>query len=74
VHVVREPEEEGTPDLLEALRMSLEQSRGGRPRRNGNGAGSMTKEELQEQARKLGIEGRSKMSKAQLAKAVASAK
>jgi hypothetical protein len=49
---------------------------GGRARRNGsrrNGA-AQTKEELQEQARALGIEGRSKMSKAQLAKAVASAK
>ena len=84
VHRVQEPEEEGVPDLLEALRMSLEQSKGGRSRRNGarrNGSrrdgtssSTATKEELQEQARKLGIEGRSKMSKAQLAKAVASAK
>jgi DNA end-binding protein Ku len=77
VHRVREPEDEETPDLLEALRLSVEQSKGGRTRRNGsrrNGAASATKEELQEQARRLGIEGRSKMSKAQLAKAVASAK
>jgi DNA end-binding protein Ku len=76
VHRVQEPEEEGPPDLLEALRLSLDQSKGGRSRRNGrrgNGAAA-TKEELQEQARKLGIEGRSKMSKAQLAKALASAK
>jgi DNA end-binding protein Ku len=77
VHRVQEPEEEGPPDLLEALRLSVEQSKGGRARRrNGsrrNGA-SATKEELQEQARKLGIEGRSKMSKAELAKAVASAR
>ena len=76
VHRVQEAEEDGVPDLLDALRMSLEQSKGGRARRNGsrrNGA-TATKEELQEQARKLGIEGRSKMSKAQLAKAVASAK
>ncbi len=76
VHRVQEPEEEGPPDLLDALRMSLEQSKGGRRRRNGsrrNGAAA-TKDELQEQARELGIEGRSKMSKAQLAKAVASAK
>jgi hypothetical protein len=34
----------------------------------------MTKEQLQERARELGIEGRSKMSKAELAKAIASAK
>jgi len=80
VHRVQEPEEEGAPDLLSALRMSLEQSRGGRrsrrngARRSGASANGATKEELQEQARELGIEGRSKMSKAQLAKAVASAK
>jgi DNA end-binding protein Ku len=76
VHRVQEPEE-GPPDLLDALRMSLEQSKGGRSRRNGSrrdGAAAATKEELQEQARELGIEGRSKMSKAQLAKAVASAR
>jgi DNA end-binding protein Ku len=74
VHRVQEPEEEGPPDLLDALRMSLEQSKGSRSRRNGSrrDGKAATKEELQEQARKLGIEGRSKMSKAQLAKAVAS--
>jgi len=56
--------------------MSLEQSKGSRSRRNGSrrDGKAATKEELQEQARKLGIEGRSKMSKAQLAKAVASKK
>jgi len=70
VHRVQEPEEEGMPDLLEALRMSLERSEGRRKRQNGSKA---TKDELQERARELGIEGRSKMSKAQLAKAVASA-
>jgi DNA end-binding protein Ku len=32
VHRVQEPEEEGPPDLLEALRMSLEQTQGGRTR------------------------------------------
>jgi DNA end-binding protein Ku len=76
VHRVQEPEEEGPPDLLDALRMSLEQSKGGRTRRNGSrrNGGTPTKEQLQEQARELGIEGRSTMTKAQLAKAVASAK
>ena len=78
IHRVREPEEEETPDLLEALRLSLQQSRGGRARRsgssrNGNGTSRMTKDELQKRAAKLGIEGRSKMSKDELAKAVASA-
>jgi DNA end-binding protein Ku len=76
VHRVQEPEAEGPPDLLDALRMSLEQSKGGRTRRNGSRRNGVTptKEQLQEQARELGIEGRSKMTKAQLAKAVASAK
>ena len=78
IHRVREPEEEETPDLLEALRLSLQQSRGGRARRsgssrNGNGTSRMTKDELQKRAAKLGIEGRSKMSKDELAEAVASA-
>jgi DNA end-binding protein Ku len=76
IHHVQEPEEEAPPDLLDALRLSLERSKGGRTRRNGSrrDGAAPTKEELQEQARELGIEGRSKMSKAQLAKAVASAK
>jgi DNA end-binding protein Ku len=75
VHRVRELQEEETPDLLEALRMSLEQSqRGRRARRNGNGKSNATKDELQKRAAKLGIEGRSKMSKDELAKAVASAR
>jgi DNA end-binding protein Ku len=73
VHRVREPEEEETPDLMEALRRSLEQSRGGR-RGSRNGAKkSVTKDELQKRAKKLGVEGRSKMSKDELAEAVASA-
>ena len=76
LHPVRAPdEEEETPDLLEALRLSVERARGGRARRNGsgNGAAGATKGELQERRGSSGIEGRSKMSKAQLAKAVASA-
>jgi len=74
IHHVREPAEEETPDLLEALRQSLEQSqRGRRARRNGDGTSGLTKDELQKRAAKLGIEGRSKMSKDELAKAVASA-
>jgi len=71
VHRVEAPAEEEPADLMEALRRSLEQSKRGR-RRTRNGAAELTREELQERARDLGIEGRSKMSKAQLAKAVAS--
>jgi len=77
IHRVREPEEDETPDLMEALRRSLEQSRGGRARRsgsrNGNGTSKLTKDELNKRAAKLGVEGRSKMTKDELAKAVASA-
>jgi len=44
-------------------------SRGGR--RSGEGPGGRTREQLYNDARKLGIEGRSKMSKSQLQRAVA---
>jgi DNA end-binding protein Ku len=74
VHRVAAPEEEGPPDLMDALRRSLERVQGGRPAsgngRNGGGGGP-TKGELQERARELGIPGRSKMSKEELAEAVA---
>lgn len=46
-------------------------SRGGR--RSGKGPGGRTREQLYSDARKLGIEGRSKMSKDELQKAVAGA-
>jgi DNA end-binding protein Ku len=70
-----EPRE--TPDLMEALRASLETSMRGRkgshrPRRasNGGGLSELTVEELNAQARELGIEGRSMMSKRQLVSAI----
>jgi len=47
-------------------------SRGGR--QSGKGPGGRTREQLYSDARKLGVEGRSKMSKAQLQRAVAGAK
>ncbi|HEV7398691.1 MAG TPA: hypothetical protein VGN84_00320 [Solirubrobacterales bacterium] len=46
-------------------------SRGGK--RSGSGPGGRTREQLYNDAKKLGIEGRSKMSKAQLQSAVAGA-
>jgi hypothetical protein len=46
-------------------------SRGGR--RSGSGPGGRTREQLYDDAKKLGIEGRSRMSKAQLQRAVAGA-
>jgi hypothetical protein len=46
-------------------------SRGGK--RSGSGPGGRTREQLYNDAKKLGIEGRSKMSKVQLQRAVAGA-
>jgi DNA end-binding protein Ku len=71
-------EEEAPPDLLAALRESVERAKRGGGRRNGrhNGRGKktslqdLTVGELSERARKLGIEGRSKMSKRELVSAV----
>jgi DNA end-binding protein Ku len=77
VRRIQEPdEEESPPDLMEALRRSLEQVEGGRPRkakRNGGGTATLSKSELEERARELEIPGRSKMTKDELAEAVASA-
>jgi DNA end-binding protein Ku len=78
IHRVTEPEEEGPPDLMEALRQSLERAqRGRRPSRNGGrhdgDLGDLSKGELQERAKELDIPGRSKMSKDELAEAVAHA-
>jgi len=76
-HVQAPEEDDSPPDLMEALRRSLEQVEGGRGRRR-NGSSSkrssdLSKSELEERARELEIPGRSKMSKDELAAAVASA-
>jgi DNA end-binding protein Ku len=76
-----EPEDEEPPDLMEALRLSLEQrgKRGSKRTRSSSRNGSrkkvdgLSKDELQKRAKKLDIPGRSKMSKEELAEAVASA-
>jgi hypothetical protein len=52
-------------------RGSSASSRGGR--RSGEGPGGRTRDQLYNDAKKLGIEGRSKMDKAELEKAVAGA-
>jgi hypothetical protein len=54
-----------------STRGSSASSRGGK--RSGKGPGGRTREQLYNDARKLGIEGRSKMSKRQLQRAVAGA-
>jgi DNA end-binding protein Ku len=78
VHRAPEIEPDELPDLFEALRESVRMHRRGkgsaRPRANGNGKpAGLTRKELEARARKLGVEGRSKMSKDELAKAVAKA-
>jgi DNA end-binding protein Ku len=73
IHAAPELEEEEPADLLTALRESIERSRGRggrrRSRRNG-GLGGLSKQELDERARAAGIEGRSKMTKAELVRAL----
>jgi DNA end-binding protein Ku len=80
VHRAPETEEGAPPDLLEALRASIEAGGNGRSRkrrtsRNGsNGSLSgLSKGELEERARKAKIPGRSKMSKDQLIEALEAA-
>jgi DNA end-binding protein Ku len=77
VHEAPEPEEEAPPDLMAALRLSLERhGKSGARRRTAPkrevhaDADEPTKRELEEQAKKLDIPGRSKMSKEELAEAI----
>jgi DNA end-binding protein Ku len=72
IEVPDAPETEAAPDLMEALRASLEGAGGSR----GKGRGSKkapTLEELRRRAAKAGIEGRSKMGRAELERALAAA-
>ena len=77
VHVAAEPEEERPTDLLEALRRSVEASKGGRrPSKNGasrDELDDLSKSELDKRARDAEIEGRSKMSKEELIEALRTA-
>jgi DNA end-binding protein Ku len=73
-----ETEEEAPPDLLEALRASIEAAGGRRPRRASRGRSngdlsSLSKAELDERARKAKVPGRSKMSKDELIEALRAA-
>jgi DNA end-binding protein Ku len=82
IHHVAQPEEEQPPDIIEALRLSLSlerHKRGSKRTRTAQARPSSdgdapTKKELEDQARELGVEGRSKMSKQELTKAIARAK
>jgi len=69
-------EEETPPDLLEALRASIQAAGGRRPRRGSrpkHDLSSLSKAELDERARKAKLPGRSKMSKDQLIEALRAA-
>src|SRR5262249_44163450 len=83
VHRAPEVEEEAPPDLLEALRASIDAAGGRRGRstrrarasRDGTSSdlASLSKAELDERARKARIRGRSKMSKDELIEALRAA-
>jgi hypothetical protein len=61
---VNDPERSGSSRTSTARRAS------GRARRQGSRSGGPTKEELYQEARRLGVAGRSKMSKGELEKAI----
>ena len=77
VHVAATREEEGPPDLLEALRASLQAAgKGRKPARRASRNGGLerlSKSELEERAKKAKIPGRSKMSKDELIEALSEA-
>jgi DNA end-binding protein Ku len=72
VHVGAEVDEEEVPDLMTALRRSIEQARGGGVQRRGSDGdlSKLSKSELEERARKANVPGRSKMSKDELVEAL----
>lgn len=80
VHVPeRAEEEEQAPDLLSALRASVEAAQGGRgrgrgkSRANGGDLAKLTKDELYERAKELDVKGRADMSKDELVEALRTA-
>jgi DNA end-binding protein Ku len=70
VHPAADVEEERPTDLMTALRESIERSKGGKRTRRQSDLGDLSKQELDERARTAGIEGRSKMTKAELVRAL----
>jgi DNA end-binding protein Ku len=73
LHVPEPTEEEGVPDLMEALRRSIDAAKGGRDRWRDGDLGGKTKAELLELAREAEIPGRSQMDKDELVHALRSA-
>jgi DNA end-binding protein Ku len=73
VHVAEPEEPEETPDILSALRASLEEAKDGRARSrrragrgNGDGLAELSRDELYERAKRADVPGRSEMTKEQL--------
>jgi DNA end-binding protein Ku len=71
IEVPEAPRAETAPDLMEALRASLEGASGSK--RKGGSGKAPTLEQLRRRAAKAGIEGRSKMSRAELERALEAA-
>jgi DNA end-binding protein Ku len=63
-------EEGPVPDLMEALKQTLEESRRGSRKPRRQPLGDLTRDQLYERAQARGLKGRSKMSKEQLAAAL----
>ena len=72
VHVDTRKEEERVPDLMEALRASLEATGGRTNGKRRNGLSSLSKDELYERAKKADIPGRADMTKQELIEALES--
>jgi len=77
LHLERRPDEKDAPDLLEALRQSVQAAKQGRDvqrrRDDGNGAlDDLTKDELERRAKRAGLTGYSKLRKAELVRALES--
>src|SRR5256886_1869385 len=71
IHAAPELEDEEPADLLTALRESIERSgRGARRRSRNRDLGHLSKQELDKRAKAAGIEGRSKMTKGELVRAL----
>jgi DNA end-binding protein Ku len=79
VHVEPQAEPEEVPDLLSALRASLEARKGGarrtggRRRRSDGDLEGLTKDELEKRAKRAGVSGYSKMTKDELVEALEAA-
>jgi DNA end-binding protein Ku len=78
VHAAAAPHDEGSPDLLAALRASLAAAGGAsaKPSSSGGGNGGLdmlSKAELEERAKRANIPGRSKMTKDELIEALSEA-